>query len=75
MLTGQMRKKIIAVARAETGKRGWLWLEPIEIQLVNSDPMNKIWLVQTNLHGLGCNARIYIRESDLMVLKAAYLPR
>lgn len=69
------RERLLEVARAEAAARGWPWLEPVEVRVESTDDDGRVWTVRTNAGGRGRNARFAVREVDLKVVSAGYLPR
>jgi hypothetical protein len=70
-----LRELVLAAARQYADERGWKWLTPVEVTLTKNVPDDRRWTVKTNAFAVGMNARIVIRERDLAVLEAGYLPR
>lgn len=54
--------------------RGWPWIEPVDLELATVSPA-RTWSVRTNVQSLGSNVRLRIRESDLAIIEAGFLPR
>lgn len=75
MDTEDLRNKLLMVARAYANEHSWPWIEPVEVQLARSGPGNRVWSVRTNILACGRNIRILIRDSDLAIVEAAFLPR
>ena len=69
------RARLLAVAHAAASERGWPWLEPVAVDLEAVAERQRVWAIRTNCHNRGMNIRIVIRESDLAVLSAGFLPR
>jgi hypothetical protein len=70
-----LRELVLAAARQHADARGWKWLTPVEVTLTNNVPGDRRWTVKTNAFAVGMNTRIVVRERDLVVLEAGYLPR
>jgi hypothetical protein len=68
---------VVEAARASALARGWPWVEPIEARRQpHPDPGGApVWELRTNTSSRGQNVRILIREADLTILTAGYLPR
>jgi hypothetical protein len=73
--TDSIREKVIGSAQAYAKIQGWPWLTPIEIALTRAIPADRQWTVKTNAYAVGRNVRIVIREADMSVIDAAFLPR
>ena len=71
----ETRELVLAAAREYADARGWKWLTPVEVTLTRNVPDDRRWTVKTNAFAVGMNARIVVRERDLVVLEAGYLPR
>lgn len=67
------RDRLIEAARAAAESRGWPWLEPVEVE--RESAARRTWVVRTNCEERGQNVRITLREDDLAVMNAAFLPR
>jgi hypothetical protein len=67
--------KLVATARATADTRGWSWEEPVVVTVVISAPGQRTWSVRSNASAIGRNVVITIREADLAVLEAVFLPR
>jgi hypothetical protein len=63
------------VARATADARGWPWREPVDISSEWSPAGERAWTVRTNAASRGLSVRVTIREADLTVLQAGFLPR
>jgi hypothetical protein len=72
---GEFHQRLLEVARELAVEREWPWIEPVEIRLETAAPGHKTWSVKTNILAVGRNVRVLIRESDLAVLEAGFLPR
>ena len=70
-----LRESVVAAARQYADARGWKWLTPVEVTLTRNVPDDRRWTVKTNAFAVGMNARIVVRERDLVVVEAGYLPR
>jgi len=75
MLTEETRRKFIVVGKAVAAARGWPWIEPVEVRLDRTTSDQRFWTIRTNALSKGRNIRLLIRESDLAVIEAAFLPR
>ena len=75
MLTEETRQKFIAVGKAVAAAQGWPWIEPVEVRLDRTTSDQRFWTIRTNASSRGRNIRLLIRESDLAVIEAAFLPR
>jgi hypothetical protein len=71
----ELRDSILAKAQEYAKERGWRWLTPVEVTLTRAAANDRQWTVRTNAFAVGMNARIVIREQDLSVVDAGYLPR
>jgi hypothetical protein len=71
----ELRAKLLEVARHYADERAWSWVEPVELVMATSGPEGRIWSLRTNVQARGRNIRMRIRESDLAVIDAAFLPR
>jgi len=69
----ELQNKLLKVAREYADKQNWPWREPTEVSLENLP--QHIWCIRTNVFAVGTNIRILIRESDLAVVEAYFLPR
>ena len=74
MLTDELRDRLLEVALAAATERGWPWSEPIDVRLTQATP-RRVWLVRTECLNRGSNVVVLIREDDLAVLEATFLPR
>ena len=70
-LDPMLRTRLLDRAQKLAAERQWLWREPVDITRVHPDA----WEIRTNAICLGANIRIVLRESDLAVLEAFFLPR
>jgi hypothetical protein len=75
MVDALVHQKVIEIAQRVAAEQSWPWLEPVDVSLSFSGPGNRIWSIRTNAQSHGMNIQLSIRESDLAVLKAAFLPR
>jgi hypothetical protein len=75
MESNELRDQLLKTAREYVNNRAWPWLEPIEMELANAVPGQRVWSVRTNVLAVGMNIRMLIRESDFVVVDAAFLPR
>jgi hypothetical protein len=75
MSDDDLRKRILDVARRHADEHAWSWVEPVELTFAASGADGRVWSLRTNAHARGRNIRMRIRESDLAVLEAAFLPR
>jgi hypothetical protein len=64
------QRDALAIAQAECQKRGWPWLEPIQVKARWGK-----WIINTNTQMLGCKARFVIDQQTAQILQTAYLPR
>ena len=71
----EARELVLSAAREYAEARGWKWLTPVEVTLTRNASDDRRWTVKTNAFAVGMNARIVVRERDLVVLVAGYLPR
>lgn len=69
-----LEAKLVAVARAAAEARGWPWEEPIDIT-AGTAAGQRTWCLRSNAQSRGRNVVVTIREVDLAVLHAGYLPR
>ena len=67
--------RILEAAKAFADGRDWRWLEPVDLQLERAQPGERIWSVRTNVHAMGCNVWLLVREADGAVIESAFLPR
>lgn len=74
MLTDELRHRLLEVARMTATERGWPWSEPVEVGLSQAAG-RRVWSVRTNCWDKGSNVVVLVREDDLAVLDARYLPR
>jgi len=72
----QVKEAVLGAAQRYAEDKGWPWLSPIEVTLTRSAAReDRQWTVKTNAFAVGRNARIVVREHDLVVVDAGYLPR
>ena len=72
----RVKEAVLEAAREYAAGRGWPWQTPIELTLTrNAAPDDRQWTVKTNAFAAGRNARIVVRERDLVVIEAGYLAR
>jgi len=74
-LSPDLKANLIAVAQALAHERGWVWLEPVVIEVERSAPNDRTWAVRTNAQARGASVRVVIREADLTIVSAGFLPR
>jgi hypothetical protein len=74
-LDDELRDRLLTVAQKYAEERGWPWRTPVEAQLTRVTPNDRQWTVRTNLFAIGMNVRVVIREADLTIVEAGYLPR
>ncbi len=67
---GILREEAIAIARKESEKHGWLWLEPIHVGAKGAN-----WVVHSNYSARGANVLVTVRRDSGEVSLAKYLPR
>ena len=67
-------EEIIGLARQVALRRGWPWLEPVDVISISADG-EAAWLVRTNALNRGQNVRIALRRSDLTLISIGFLPR
>jgi hypothetical protein len=70
-----IRERVIEAARRYAEAQGWPWRLPVEAVLSKAASNDRQWSVKTNAFAIGMNARIVVRESDLTIVDAGYLPR
>src|SRR3569623_3710650 len=70
-----IRERVIDAARRYAAAQGWPWRLPVEAVLSKAASNDRQWSVKTNAFAIGMNARIVVRESDLTIVDAGYLPR
>jgi hypothetical protein len=75
MLTDELKGKLLAIAKTIATEHGWPWIEPVTINIEKGVAPQRIFSVITNMHAVGCNIRMSIRESDFAVIEAVFLPR
>ena len=73
--TDDVREKVLAAAQNYAESRGWPWLTPVEVTLTRVAPNDRQWTVKTNAFAVGRNARIVVREADMVVLDGGFLAR
>lgn len=73
-LDSDLRDKLIGQARKLADEQGWTWQEPVEVKsgVERGEP---VWIIRTNVLMFGRNVRIVLRQSDLLVIHAGFLPR
>ena len=59
-----------ALAKEVCKERGWTFVEPISITKGFFS-----WMIMTNTHGIGANARIKVSRKDKKVTHASYISR
>ena len=69
-----IKKDLLEAAQREAFQRGWIWLTPVQVDLVHSSG-ERVWSILTNAYSVGSNIRMKIRECDLAILEAHFLPR
>ncbi len=69
------REQLLEVAQRVAVACGWPWLEPVAIDVESAAAEGRTWSVRTNCQQRGMNVVIVIRESDLRVVRAGFLPR
>jgi hypothetical protein len=74
MLTDELRDRLLEIARKAAIDRGWPWSEPVDVRLSQAAP-RRVWLVHSDYLSRGSNVIVLIREDDLAVLDATFLPR
>lgn len=73
-LDAALRDRLIEQARRLASERGWVWNDPVEVDagLQGGEP---VWVIRTNVSMLGMNVRVVLRQADLALVEAGYLPR
>lgn len=72
----QTKQAVLEAAREYALGRGWPWQTPVEVRLTrNASPDDRQWTVNTNIFAAGRNARIVVRERDMVVIEAGDLAR
>lgn len=69
-----LRAVLIERAKNLAAECGWTWLDPIEIT-ESRHAGELVWVIQSHYMWRGMNARVVLRQADLAVVDAAYLPR
>jgi hypothetical protein len=64
------KDEAIKIAKQECDRRGWGWLEPVEIK-----QGRKAWKIRTNAFSRGTIAIFSIDHQTGAVLRAGYIPR
>jgi hypothetical protein len=71
-----VKQAVLEAAREYTVGRGWPWQTPVEVTLTrNASPDDRQWTVNTNVFAAGRNARIVVRERDMVIIESGYLAR
>jgi hypothetical protein len=64
------RDDAVTLSRQECERRGWPWLEPIEVRETRRE-----WQIRTNRKAIGCNVSIAVEKRTGRVTQAAFAPR
>jgi hypothetical protein len=64
------RDDAVTLGRQECERRGWPWLEPVEVR-----ETRRAWQILTNRKAIGCNASIAVEKRTGRVTQAAFAPR
>ena len=75
MMDDELKSALLEVAKRFAAERSWPWCEPVEIRPAISLPGQEVWTIRTNAGSRGASIRLSIRQADLAVLDAAFLPR
>ncbi len=73
-LDSSLRDDLLRQARKLADERGWTWREPVEVTS-RADRGEPVWVIRTNILMRSPSVRIVLRQSDLAVIRAGYLPR
>ncbi len=69
-----LEARLVAAARAVAEERGWTWREPAAVEPALRAG-ERTWTVRSNALARGTNVVVTLREADLAVLEARFLPR
>jgi hypothetical protein len=70
-----LRAKLEKAAETYASSRGWVWRLPVRVELQQAAGDHRTWVIHSNAFAVGMNARIVIRENDLAIVEAGYIPR
>jgi hypothetical protein len=64
------RDAAVTLSRQECERRGWPWLEPVEVR-----ETRRAWQILTNRKATGCNASFGVEKRTGKITQAAFAPR
>jgi hypothetical protein len=67
---GVSRDDAVTLSRQECERRGWPWLEPVEVRETRC-----AWQIFTNRKATGCNASFGVEKRTGKITQAAFAPR